>query len=137
MCLFDLQANHGGISLSLPKSLQNLFDEETEEEEESADNEEKMDEAEEEEGESVPMEMEKREEIGPLDETWGDISFNAGKKGSLEGNGRQKQQQKELQMNWHICKYLPEEGSCQSCFQVSCHRRETTPNKVHLGVGVT
>ncbi len=26
----------------------------------------------------------------------------------------------QLDMNWNICKYLPEAGSCQDWFRVSC-----------------
>lgn len=113
-----LQANHGGISVPLPRSLQDLFDEEADEDEEVED--EKDGDEEKEEGESAPTEEGEDAGAGPLDDTWGDISFNMGRGGgeSLEGNVQQKQR-RELQMNWHICKYLPEEGSCQSCFQVS------------------
>ena len=62
-------------------------------------------------------------EAGLLDVTWGDMSFNTDKGGDcLKENGQQKKKQRrELQMNWHICKYLPMEESCQSCFQVSMH----------------
>ena len=119
--LFDPQANHGGISLVLPRSLQDIFEEEAEEEEE-----EDGEDTKEEEGggaeNGVPMDEGQQNGTGPLDETWGDISFNTdkGMDDGCQSNGQQKQQQqRELQMNWHICKHLPEEGSCQSFFQVS------------------
>lgn len=110
--------------MSLPKSLRGMDEEEEDDEAAAEEEEEEQEEGKErgngvgeEEGqsESVPMEGgESQRRNGGLDETWGDISFS-----SDRGEGRGKDAEKrELQMNWHICKYLPEDGSCRSCFQV-------------------
>ena len=71
-----MQANYGGVTVPLPKSLKKLFSDVEEEDEEEKEEEE-------------DMEMEKEE---------------SGKA--------------EVQMNWNICKYLPEAASCQDIFQV-------------------
>ena len=60
--------------------------------------------------------MESEEGAGQLDDTWGDISFNREDGGIRESGG--KGQNMEMQMNWNICRYLPEAGSCQNAFQV-------------------
>ncbi len=74
--------------------------------------------------ESEPMEEGEGEGEGQgrLDTTWGDTSFSEDGRGQsargvAEGGGSNSM---EVQMNWNICKYLPEEGSCQTSFQVMC-----------------
>lgn len=49
---------------------------------------------------------------GRLDDTWGDISFS-------EREGQGEAPVAGVQMNWNICKYLPEDAACQNLFQVS------------------
>ena len=66
------QANYGGITVPLPKSLKKIF------------------------GEAVEEEEVEEEEVM-----------------EVEGDGKP-----EVQMNWNICKYLPEAASCQDIFQV-------------------
>ena len=72
---FCPQANYGGVSVKLPKSLRELFNEDSEEASEV-------------------------QELGDGEEGEGD-------------GGRA-----EVQMNWNICKYLPEAASCQDIFRV-------------------
>lgn len=64
------QANYGGISVKVPKSLREIF---TDEE---------------------PSEVEVEEE-------------------------EEEEGKTEVEMNWNICKYLPEAASCQDIFRVS------------------
>ena len=117
--------------MDLPKSLRNIFNEGEEEEEEE---EEKREESQMEEGEdnpsqngnnseeySEPMEEERGgansdKASGSLDETWGDISIHT--RGEEEGERGGGGSSMELQMNWNLCTYLPEAGSCQNAFQV-------------------
>lgn len=112
------QANYGGVTAPLPKSMRGTDEEEEEEEED--------DEGEDRDGErentggtssqdaSAPMEGE-GQGGGALDETWGDISFTSNKE---DLPGKDVADKREVKMNWHICNYLPEDGSCRSCFQV-------------------
>jgi len=65
------QANYGGISVKVPKSLREIFTDE--------------------EPSEVEVEEEEEEEEGKT----------------------------EVEMNWNICKYLPEAASCQDIFRVS------------------
>ena len=117
-----LQANYGGIRVNLPKALRDVFDEEGEEEEEDAEEQkgegQGVELSQEEEGDADEDHSEPMEEdgAGQLDETWGDVSFN--REGPGDDIGGVKDQNMELQMNWNICRYLPEDGSCQNSFQV-------------------
>ena len=68
---------------------------------------------------SEPMEEGEGEGKGRgLDTTWGDISFGEDGRPRHDGD-RDGTDNMEVQMNWNICKYLPEDGSCQTSFQVS------------------
>lgn len=79
---------------------------------------------EEEKGAGSPQEVEDSEPMeeggggeGQLNDTWGDISFGRDVQDATpEVRG---QQDVEVQMNWDICKYLPEAGYCQNAFQAS------------------
>ena len=77
----------------------------------------------EEQQDSEPMEEGEGQVGGALDETWGDISFGTGEArvGVARGGGEGGEGM-EVQMNWNICKYLPEvdDGQCQHAFQVLC-----------------
>ncbi len=126
-----MQANYGGIRVDLPKSLQNIFNEGEEEDKEEESQVEEGAESQIEEGEELPSQdagedsepMEgggggTMEASGSLDETWGDMSIHTTRgeeEEEGEGEGRSSM---ELQMNWNICTYLPEAGSCQNAFQV-------------------
>ena len=61
---------------------------------------------------SEPMEESEGAGQGRLDDTWGDISFS-------EREGQGEVPVAGVQMNWNICKYLPEDAACQNLFQVS------------------
>ena len=82
------------MSVKLPKSLKALFSEDDEGDE----NEEEMRQGE---GGQDGVEM--------LSDGEGEVS-----RGSQEDGP-------EVEMNWNICKYLPEAASCQDIFQVSFH----------------
>ncbi len=124
-----MQANYGGIRVDLPKSLQNIFNEGEEEDKEEESQVEEGEESHLEEGEELPSQdagedsepMEggggTMEASGSLDETWGDMSIHTTRGEEEEGEGEGKSSM-ELQMNWNICTYLPEAGSCQNAFQV-------------------
>lgn len=71
-----LQANYGGISVKVPKSLREMFSEER------------------------PSQEEEEEE---------DVEMTEGEEDSRKT---------EVEMNWNICKYLPEAASCQDIFRV-------------------
>ena len=72
-----LQANYGGISVKVPKSLREMFSEER------------------------PSQEEEEEEE--------DVEMTEGEEDSRKT---------EVEMNWNICKYLPEAASCQDIFRV-------------------
>ena len=97
--------------MAVPKSLQGDEEDEEAGQEETEDVREENDEDQE---ASAPMEGE-GQGGGSMDETWGDISFSSQRE-VLPGD--KEAEHRELKMNWHISKYLPEEGSCRSCFQV-------------------
>ena len=71
-----LQANHGGISVKVPKSLREMFSDE-----------------------GASQEEEEEEEVEMMED---------------EEDSRKT----EVEMNWNICKYLPEAASCQDIFRV-------------------
>ena len=71
-----LQANYGGISVKVPKSLREMFSDER------------------------PSQEEEEEE---------DVEMMEGEEDSRKT---------EVEMNWNICKYLPEAASCQDIFRV-------------------
>ena len=72
-----LQANYGGISVKVPKSLREMFSDERPSQE----------------GEEEEEDMEMME-------------------------GEEDSRKTEVEMNWNICKYLPEAASCQDIFRV-------------------
>ncbi len=113
--MFLLQANYGGISVPLPRSLRGGDeDDEADDREEGAERQDDNGNHSDQE-ESAPMEGE-GQGGGALDETWGDISFHSANSDEIPA-GRD-EDKREVEMNWHISKYLPEESSCRGCFQV-------------------